>query len=258
MKKYTDVITVLIQVYNEEQNIEDCIKSAHLLTNTIVAIDTESTDSTSDLLKKADVELFSFPNHLYVEPARKFGIDKVKTPWLFILDADERITKELAKEILETITNTGYTHFKVPRKNIFGGKKWLQYGGWSPDYQMRLIKKEALKDWPERIHSTPIIEGQCGYLEESFLHYFHPNLTQMATKTIVYENIEANLLYVAKRKVNTFLFFRKFLGELFRRLIKNKGYKDGTYGVIESIYQAFSKTITYLFLYEKYKKNRNL
>jgi hypothetical protein len=80
----------------------------------------------------------------------------------------------------------------------------------------------------------------------------------MAYKTTIYENIEANLLFSAKRKVNTSLFFRKYFGELYRRLIKNMGFKDGTYGIIESLYQAFSKTITYLFLYEKYQKNRDL
>ena len=58
----------------------------------------------------------------------------------------------------------------------------------------------------------------------------------------------------AGKKISIKTFFRKFLAELYRRLIKNLGFFDGTFGVIESFYQAFSKTITYMLLYEKNNK----
>ena len=119
---------------------------------------------------------------------------------------------------------------------------------------MRLINKTAFKKWPKRIHATPEIAGTMGYLKEPMLHYFHGDIASMVNKTIVYEGIESDLLAKADRPASVPVFFRKFLGELFRRLIKNKGYADGTVGIIESVYQAFSKTITYLYLYEK--KNR--
>ena len=73
----------------------------------------------------------------------------------------------------------------------------------------------------------------------------------MVEKTLLFEDIESDLLYEANKKVTIFTFFRKFLGELYRRLIKHPGFMDGTVGIIECIYQAYSKTITYLFLYEK-------
>ena len=71
------------------------------------------------------------------------------------------------------------------------------------------------------------------------------------SKFVTFENIESDLLLKAKKNVNVATLFRKFLGELYRRLIRNFGFLDGEIGIIESIYQAFSKTITYLFLYEK-------
>jgi DNA-directed RNA polymerase beta' subunit len=207
-----------------------------------------------------------------VEPAREFGIQKTKTDWAFVLDADERIIKELATEIQNVIASEAKqshqkqiasssstprddksTHYKASRKNIFGQKQWLKHGGWWPDYQIRLINKKYFKAWPKEIHSTPIIDGQCGYLTNPLLHYFHGDIEQMVKKTIIFENIESDLLYKAKKNVSTATFFRKFLGELFRRFIKGKGFLDDTIGIIESIYQAFSKTITYIFLYEKQK-----
>lgn len=263
-------ITVVIHTYNEEANIKECIESAKLLTEDILVVDMESTDETVKIAKSMNVPVVSHEFSHYVEPARAFGIARAKSGWVFILDADERMTKELAKEIHSIINNTSSnenrisdanlelpTYYKVPRKNIFGRKKWLQHGGWSPDHQIRLIHKNHFKTWPKAIHSTPNIEGEMGYLQNPILHYFHGNLEKMVEKTTIFENIESDLLHKANRPVQTSTFFRKFWGELFRRLIKNGGFWDGPIGIIESIYQAYSKTITYLYLYEK-KNSRSL
>ncbi len=254
-----DPITVLIEVHNEEKNIENCIISAKLLSKKILVIDMESTDKTVAIAKKNDARVISFGSlPQYVEPARGFGIKQVKTGWVMILDADERITVPLAKEIKKTISENIFTHYKVPRKNFFSGKKWLKHGGWWPDHQMRLLHTKAFVSWPSNIHSTPHIKGKMGYLNEPFLHYFHGDIESMVKKTLVFEDIESNLLYKAKRNVSVLIFFRKFFGELWRRCFQKAGYQDGDIGIIESIYQAFSKTITYLFLYEKSKKSSAL
>lgn len=253
-------ITVVIHTHNEEKNIQECIDSARLLTKEIHIIDMDSNDRSQDIAKKNGIKVLNVPFTTYVEPARKFGIMQSKSDWVFLLDADERMTPELAQEIKEKILpatshQLPATHYKVPRKNIFGRKQWLKHGGWWPDHQIRLIHKKSLKDWPEKIHSTPQIEGDMDYLANPFIHYFHGDLQSMVDKTTIYENIESQLLYEAGRPAETKTFFRKFLGELFRRLIQKKGYLDGTIGVIESIYQAYSKTITYLYVYEKKKSS---
>lgn len=250
-------ITVVVHTYNEEKNIEDCLVSAQLLSPDIVLIDMGSTDRTVARAKRYTSQIQSFPHSLYVEPAREFGLKKAEGSWVFILDADERITEDLAREIKETVKGTDLTSFRVPRKNMFAGKKWLRHGGWWPDPQIRLIKKSAFKSWPREIHSTPVIDGSQGLLNQPLLHFFHGDIEGMVAKTIVFEQIEADLLYKAGRPVKTATFMRKFLGELHRRFFAKAGFLDGTVGIIESIYQAFSKTITYLYLYEK-KKGRTL
>ena len=230
-------ITVVIFTPKDDENIKDCIKSAQLLTQNIILV---------------------FPTSTFVETVRESGIKQVKTDWVLILDADERLTEELAKEIKEILRfaqddMVGY--YKIPRKNIFAGVKWLKHGGWWPDYQIRLINRKYFIGWPKRIHSTPQIKGNYGYLKNPLIHYFHGDLNKMVEKTIVFEDIESDLLYKAGKTANTPIFFRKYFAELYRRMFKGLGFLDGTIGIIESIYQAFSKTITYLFLYEK---NRSL
>jgi len=252
-------VSVVIHTQNEEKNIEGCIESAWLLTDKIVAIDMESNDHTIEIVKTLEVPVFNFPKSNYVEPAREFGIKKSGADWVFILDADERITKELADEIKFIIRNSQFSHYKIPRQNIFAGIKWLKHGGWWPDYQIRLINKKYFVGWPKRIHSTPQIKGDFGYLDNPLIHYFHGDLNNMVKKTVIFEDIESDLLFKAKKTSGTGIFFRKYLAEFYRRFIKNLGFLDGPFGIIESIYQAFSKTITYLFLYEKQnKKGRSL
>lgn len=232
-------ITVIIFTPKNDENIKDCLQSAKLLTKNII---------------------FVYPKSKYVETVRQSGIKKAKTDWVFILDADERITKKLSEEIkkLFTFNSSLFTHYKIPRKNIFGKKKWLKHGGWWPDCQTRLINKNYFIDWPKRIHSTPTIKGSYGILKNPLLHYFHGDIEKMVEKTLIFEDIESNLLYKADKKVNTLIFFRKYLAEIWRRMFKNLGFLDGTIGIIESIYQAFSKTITYLLLYEKKNKSRSI
>lgn len=228
-------ITVIIFTPKNDENIKDCLQSAKLLTKNII---------------------FVYPDSKYVETVRELGIKQAKTDWVLILDVDERITKELSEEIkkLFAFNSSLFTHYKLPRKNIFGKKKWIKYGGWWPDYQIRLINKKYFINWPRRIHSTPIVKGSCGILKNPLLHYFHGNLEKMVEKTLIFEDIESDLLYKAGKKANTIIFFRKYIAEIWKRMFKKIGFLDGIIGVIESIYQAFSKTITYLLLYEKQQK----
>ncbi len=247
--------TVVIHTFNEAKNIKEAIESAKILTDDIVVIDMHSSDKTVDLAKHLGAKVKFFKFSYYVEPARNFGIASAGGDWVFILDADERITKQLADEIKTRVGKEEFTHYRVPRKNLFLKKHFLRYGGWWPDYQLRLIEKKSFVNWPARIHATPEIKGKVGFLKQPIIHYFHQDFKSMVEKTALYENIEADLLYKHKRSVSVLIFLRKFLGELYRRLIKHKGYKDGVWGGLEAFYQAYSKTITWLYLYQKYEKN---
>lgn len=246
----TNSLTIIVFTYNNEKEIANLIDNGKILTENLLIFDLQSSDQTIKIAKEKKVNYYVFPHVEYVELARQEAIKITKSPWVFILDSDERLTSKLAKEIKEATQLNNFTHYKIPRKNIFINH-WLKHGGWWPDYQIRLINKKYFVEWPKKIHSTPMIKGSCGYLKNPLLHFFHGDLHQMVEKTTKFEDIESDLLYQANRSVNTLTFFRKFAGELWRRMFKNLGFLDGVWGIIESIYQAFSKTITYLFLYEK-------
>jgi len=263
-KKYSgsmnNNLTVIVHSYKSSNDIQDCIDSAKLMTNNLVVVEMESeeTKKTMSVVDKNEIKEKYIVDHTgYVESHREFGIGKAKTPWVFLLDADERITPELAQEISNRIqpTLTNLTnYYEIPRKEIVFGKYWLKHGGFWPNFQTRLFKKDALISWPKAIHSTPVFKGEKGRLTNNLLHYSQKDFESIVDKTINFQAREADLLFQAGRKTNTLNFFRKFLGELYKRLIKKAGFLDGKIGIIESIYQAFSKTITYLYLYEKQLK----
>lgn len=278
-------ISAVIFAHNDQDKISDCISSILPLTKNIFLLDIGSTDKTPNIAEQLGVKVYKSKFVKYVELVREDGIKLADTEWVLLLDADEKVSADLGKEINEVVlggkrgrtptsaqimasmSSTGgkdtldrtrqINAFKIPRKNIFAGKRWLRFGGWWPDYQIRLINKNFFVRWPKQIHSAPEVMGECGYLTNPIIHFFHGDFENMVNKTLIFEDIESELLYKAGRTANQMIFVRKFLGEFYRRLFKNLGFLDGPIGIIESIYQSFSKTITYLFLYEK-KKNRTV
>ena len=249
-------LTIIIHSYSSS-GLLDCVKSALLVTKNVLIIGEEKRNDVKEFLSEHKIRVVPFLNQGIVEPARNFGIQQAHTPWVFLLDADERITPELAKELKETIRNNKFEFYQVPRKEILFHRHWLKYGGWYPNYQTRLIQKSKFVQWPSYIHSTPEIKGKKGLLRNPILHYSQNDISELVNRTIVFEGNEADLLFKGNRSASTKVFFRKFFGELYRRLIRWQGFRDGTAGMIESIYQAFSKTITYLFLYEKSRNKKN-
>lgn len=250
--KLAPKISVNVIARNEEDDIGDCLRSARLLADEVVFVDMESSDRTKKIAQGLADKVYSHPQTGYVEPARNFGIEKCSGDWVFILDADERITPELAKvlkrKVLQADDSLGA--IAVARKNINFGF-WLKKGGWWPDYQVRFIRKKCFIDWPKEIHSFPKINGEVINVDVPFVHLAIKNIEEMLERTIRYSEKEANLLFEAGKKTSFLLMVRRMVGEFWRRGIKNKGLLDGPAGVIQVIYQTFSVFITQARLWEK-------
>jgi hypothetical protein len=183
---------------------------------------------------------------------RNIGAEKAKGEWLLYVDTDEEVTNNLRQEIEFTIYKLQFTNsaYAIPRQNIFLGHA-MHWGGWAPDYVLRLIKKESLKSWSGDLHEQPQISGTVGHLKEPLTHRSHRSLTEMVEKTNKWSEIEAKLLYDSGHpKMNIFRFFSAGFREATYRGIVKLGFLDGVTGIIEIIYQTFSRLITYSKLWE--------
>ena len=140
-------------------------------------------------------------------------------------------------------------------RNIFLGHE-MRWGGWYPDFVLRLIKKDKLKGWHGNLHEQPEIVGTICHLKEPLIHTSHRNLSGMVDKTNKWSEIEAKLLYESGHpEMNIFRFFSAGFREAWYRGVVKLGFLDGTVGMIEIIYQTFSRLITYSKLWELQLKN---
>jgi glycosyltransferase involved in cell wall biosynthesis len=239
-------ISAIIIAKNEENLIADCIDSIGFC-DEIMLIDNNSSDRTADLAKKLGAKVVK-ANTSDFSDLRNIGLKHSSGKWVLYIDSDERVSEELKKSIIEVVKSEDkYVAFKVMRKNFYlGNTEWPKI-----EKMERLFLREKLMSWKGKLHETPVFEGEAGELDGFLLHYTHRNLTQMLEKTIVWSDTEARLRFDANHpKMTWWRFPRVMLTGFFDSYIKQKGYKAGTAGLIESVYQAYSSFITYAKLWE--------
>jgi glycosyltransferase involved in cell wall biosynthesis len=244
-------LSVVILAKNEEEVIEDCLKSVKWAKE-IVLIDSGSTDGTLKIAGKHGARIVEVKSKGFEFARwRNLGKEKAAGGWLLYLDADERVTPQLRGEIQKTISKTKFAAYEIPRRNFFLGREMRHGGAW-PDYVQRLYRKGRLKRWVGKLHEYPVIEGKKGRLENPLIHLTHRDLSSMLEKTIEWTKIEANLLYQAKHPpVVWWRFFRMMAAKFFERIIKQGGWRDGTEGWINAIFETFNTFIIYARLWEK-------
>lgn len=183
---------------------------------------------------------------------RNEGLKKAKGDWVLYLDSDEEITKDLEKEIAETINTASqrFNYFAIPRRNRIFGKEF-KYSGQYPDYQKRLFKRNKLVKWLGEVHEEPQVDGQIGHLKNPMLHHKNMTISEMVEKTNKWSEIEAKLMFEANHPpMNGFRFFTAGFREFCLRFVKQKAFLDGKEGIIYGIYQIYSKLISYSKLWE--------
>ena len=248
-------LSAIIIAKNAEKIIKDCLKSVSWADEVIV-IDDCSEDKTAKIAEKMGAKVFIHKMEDFAQQ-REFGLRQAQGEWALYVDADERVSEELRDEILEKTKNKNMktknkiVAYKIPRKNFYlGNFEWPMV-----ERIERLFLKKALKGWRGAIHETPIVEGKIGELENFLLHYTHQDLSSMVKKTNEWSEIEAKILYEANHPQMTWWrFLRVMLTKFWDSYIGQGGWRIGTPGLIESIYQAFSYFIIYTKLWEKQQK----
>lgn len=246
-------LSAIIIAKNAEELISDCLKSLSFC-DEIIVVDGGSTDKTNEIAKKFHAKIIQGDVNSFAEQ-RNIGLEHAKGEWLLYIDTDERVSPELAKNIKEVIESSNATTqsaYRIKRKNFyFGNHEWPQI-----EHLERLFKKDSLQKWEGRLHESPVVSGEIGDMNGYLLHYTHRDLTSMLQKTIIWSQVEADLRFKNNHpKMTWWRFPRVMLTAFWDSYVKQKGYKAGTAGMVESIYQAFSMFITYSRLWEMQNEN---
>ena len=244
-------LTAVVLTRNEASNISDCLDSLSWADG-LVVLDSLSTDETVELARAKGAVVFQHPFHDYASQRNK-GLEMVESDWIFFVDADERATPELAREVREVIANRPETGWWVPRRNyIFG--KWIRHTGWYPDYQLRLLKRDKARYDPTReVHEVVILEGAAGHLQNTLTHYNYHTVRQFLDKQRVYTNYEASILFSQGIRPKSRNFILQPLREFWRRYVAWQGYLDGGHGLLLSTLMAYFNWVMYVRLRQLWK-----
>lgn len=192
-------LSVVVNTRNAEAALDGCLASAAPVADEIVVVDMESDDGTVHIARRYTDKIFTHPRVGYVEPARNFALDRATGDWILLLDADERLSPELADGVRDVIAgDEGTALFFVPRRNLFAGR-WLEGSGFGPDRetQPRLFRRGRVR-WTDRIHGAPEVDGEARPLplppEACLRHRWAETISDLAERLNRYTDIEAAAL----------------------------------------------------------------
>jgi glycosyltransferase involved in cell wall biosynthesis len=174
--------------------------------------------------------------------------------WVLFVDADERVSEALREEVRSTVKASEMLRssqpasapvgYWIPRQNLICGRL-VKGGGWSPDYQLRLLRRaQARYDGHRPVHELVVLDGPEGYLTERLLHFNYQTLRQFLSKQRVYTQLEAKGLRAQGVTFRARSLVGQPLREFFRRYVQLGGWGDGWLGLFLSgslAYYAFRR-----------------
>ena len=280
MHTHTVKLSVIIATHNEEANIATCLRAVKDIADEILVADGESSDKTVQIAKDLGATVLPMTNkrmfHLNKEEARKVA----KGEWILFLDADEIVTKELAKEIREVLigahqpvdiathklfrlhmeniarrdkisfqTEAPINGYFIARKNFFLGR-FLMHSGVYPDGVIRLVRN-GMAYWPcKDVHETMIVDGGVSWLQEPMIHMADPTFARYLERANRYTSLTADQLRREKVRKNLWTMCNYIiwmpLKTFILLFIRHKGFLDGFSGFVWSLMSALHYSIAYM------------
>lgn len=255
-------ISVALATFNEEKNLPECLDSVRDLADEIVIVDGSSTDKTVSIAQDYDakVEITNNPKNFHINKQK--AIDLATCDWILQLDADERVTSELASEIksivkghmpaLSEAEGSNVNGFWIPRKNWFLGR-FLMKGGQYPDYTLRFYRKGKGRLPQKDVHEQAIVEGEVGYLKNPLIHMADPQFSRYFKRWQRYTSFIAKQLKENGVKCYNPIVGIKYLLVLpvwwfLLTYIRHKGFMDSWQGFVFSFFSALRFPAAYIKL----------
>lgn len=242
-------ISTVIITFNEEDNIERCIKSVKPVSDEVVVVDSFSTDNT----KKIAIELGArvientFDGHI---EQKNVALSLAQFKWVLSLDADEELSETLQKSILKIKLGPERDAYSMNRLTSYCGH-WIRHSGWYPDTKIRLWKKEKGRWGGTNPHDSVILQNgiKVEKLKGDLLHYSYTSVSQHTIQLDKFTTIAAQEAFKKGKTLIPLIHiiiypFWTFLKAYFLKL----GILDGLYGFVVSISSAKYRYLKYLKL----------
>ncbi len=251
-------LSVALAVYNEQDNLGECLESIKSLATEIVIVDGRSNDHTVDIANQYGARVMVEENRTNFHVNKQHAIDSCTHDWILQLDADERVSSMLLAEIKAIITSDGSTKadaYYLKRRNYFLGR-WMNKGGMYPDPVIRLFKKGKAHLPQASVHELMSVDGSTGWLQNDLLHIADPNFSRYLLRSNRYTSLQAEdwlkegkigtdtwsvILYVLIKPAVRFL-------EIY---LRHKGFMDGFPGFVFAWYSGIHIASSYVKYWEK-------
>lgn len=248
-------LTVSIITLNEEKNLARTLESVKKFADEIVIVDSGSTDKTEEIAKNFNAK-FYFQKWLGYGPQRNKAIELASSEWVLNIDADEEISEELAKKIVDIKDekNGNIDVFKINFMSVCFGKK-IKHGGWSNSYRIRLFKKNSGKFNENNVHEEFITNSHIGKINEYILHHSYSDLEDYFTKFNKYTTLGAIEYYKKNKKASLVSIVLNPIYKFIRMYFFRLGFLDGLEGFILAITSSIYTMVKYYKLKEIYRNN---
>lgn len=245
------MLSIIILTHNEERFLPGCLENVKDLADEIVVVDKNSNDKTLEIAQKYQARIVKFTGFAFDE-WRNLGSYHASNPWILYLDPDERLSKDLIKQIRKVIADKSgkYDAYRIHRQNYWWGRKFTACGAGN-DWVTRLFRRRALKKWFGIIHESPEVIGKTGKLSAPILHFTHRDLISGLKKSYQWTNMEAQLFVKAGHpKISWWRLIKVSLQAFIKKYFIERGFTHGTEGLIESVVQAFNRFMVYEQIWE--------
>jgi len=243
-------ISATIITKNEEKNIDRCLFSLDWV-DEIVVVDSGSTDKTLEICKKYGCKIFQ-TEWMGFGKTKQLAVDKTSNNWVLSIDADEYISKELKKRLINFDVNNclGY---KIKRSSFYLNRK-IKYSGWQSDFPIRLFNKEYGGFNQKEVHESIEVRGLVCKIKHEILHYPFPSITAHVNKINLYTELGAQELFKKNKKTTIIYAFISGISKFIKMYFIKFGFLDGKEGLILAILSGYYSMLKYLKLWSLYKK----
>ena len=252
-------ISAVIITFNEAVNIRAACESVRFA-DEILVVDSESTDKTREIAADCGARVL-IQKWGGFSAQKQFAAENARHDWILSLDADERISDELHREILqlkESSSESIADGFRIPRRTFYLNR-WIRGGGWYPDWQLRFYNRK--KGYWKKVLIHESVEMQQGAkiqnLRGDILHYSIPDAAyhhRLIGER--YAPLAARQMFERGKRASPFKIATAGLSSFFQTFVLKGGFRDGLAGFCIARFAAHHAFLKHLLLWEMQNKEK--
>lgn len=245
-------LSVAMITLNEEKKLEKTLRSIVNIADEIVIVDSGSIDRTKEIAVNYKNVKFLNQAWLGFGKQKNFAMANCTGEWVLILDADEELSKELQKKIIEIInSNNSKEVYKIKRVMWCFGRKTRHI-----DYAVRLIKNGSGQHNEKEVHEEFITSKEVGIINEIINHHTYADIEEYFNKFNKYTTLAAIEMKKRGKRAGVIQAIINSFFKFIKKYIIKAGFLDGYVGLLNSILSSFYNFIKYMKLKELYDKEK--